>query len=98
MIRFRDLELMFAIERVMNGVTEGINMIEQYGRYRLKRIRGWEINDNREYTVIGFYSEDTVLCESPSGELYVFLKEFLFDPEKPDEIYSKIEVRKENNG
>ena len=72
-------------------------MIKQYSRYRLKKIRGWEINDNREYTVIGFYSEDTVLCESPSGELYVFLKEFLFAPEKPYEIYSKIEVRKENN-
>ena len=59
----------------MNCATEGINMIEQYGRYRLKRIRGWGINDNREYTVIGFYSADTVLCESPCGELYVFLKE-----------------------
>jgi hypothetical protein len=81
----------------MYCVTKGINMIKQYSRYRLKKIRGWEINDNREDTVIGFYSEDTVLCESPSGELYVFLKEFLFDPEKPDEIYSKIEVRKENN-
>ena len=51
-------------------------MIKQYSKYRLKKIRGWEINDNREYTVIGFYSEDTVLCESPCGELYVFLKEF----------------------
>ena len=88
---------MFAIERVMNGVTERINMIEQYGRYRLKRIRGWEINDNRKYTVIGFYSADTVLCESPCGELYVFLKEFLIDPEKPDDIYSNITVRKANN-
>ena len=81
----------------MYCVTKGINMIKQYGRYRLKKIRGWEITDNREYTIIGFYSNDTVLCESPCGELYVFLKEFLFDPEKPDEIYSKIEVRKENN-
>lgn len=72
-------------------------MIKQYGRYRLKKIRGLEITDNREYTIIGFYSNDTVLCESPCGELYVFLKEFLFDTEKPDEIYSKIEVRKENN-
>ena len=81
----------------MNCATEGINMIEQYSRYRLKRIRGWGINDNREYTVIGFYSADTVLCESPCGELYVFLKEFLIDPEKPDDIYSNITVRKAND-
>jgi len=72
-------------------------MIKQYGRYKLKKIRGWEINDNKEYTVIGFYSDDTVLCESPYGELYVFLKEFLIDPEKPDNIYSNIAIRKKND-
>lgn len=96
MIRFRDFELIFVRERVMNKATKGINMIEQYGRYKLKKIRGWEINDNKEYTVIGFYNADTVLCESPCGELYIFLKEFLIDPEKPNDIYSNIKVRKVN--
>ena len=97
MIRFLDLELMFATERVMYCATKGINMIEQYGRYRLKRIHGWEINDNREFLVIGFYSANTVLCESPCGELYVFLKEFLIDPENPDDIYSNITIKKVND-
>lgn len=72
-------------------------MIQQYGKYKLKKIRGWEIHDNSEYTVICFYDSDTVLCESSRGELYVFLKKFLVDPKKPNEIYSDITVKKVNN-
>ena len=59
-------------------------------KYKLKKIKGLAISDNEFYKVIGFYNLDTVICENPYGERFVFLKEFLIDPARPNEIYSKL--------
>ncbi len=65
-------------------------MIELGKKYKLKKIKGLAISDNEYYKVIGFYNLDTVICENPYGERFVFLKEFLIDPARPNEIYSKL--------
>ena len=65
-------------------------MIELGKKYKLKMIMGFESSDNEYYKVIGFYNLDNVICENPYGERFVFLKEFLIDPAKPNEIYSKL--------
>lgn len=65
-------------------------MIELGKKYKLKKVMGFENSDNEYYKVIGFYNFDTVICENPYGERFVFLKEFLIDPAKPNEIYSKL--------
>ena len=62
-------------------------MIELGKKYKLKKIRGFENFDNEYYKVIGFYNFDTVICENTYGERFVFMKEFLIDPQKPDDIY-----------
>ena len=63
-------------------------MIELGKKYKLKKIMGFENSDNEYYKVIGFYKFDTVICENAYGERFVFMKEFLIAPQKPDEIYS----------
>ena len=65
-------------------------MIELGKKYKLKKVMGFENSDNEYYKVIVFYNLDTVICENPYGERFVFLKEFLIDPAKPNEIYSKL--------
>lgn len=65
-------------------------MIELGKKYKLKKIKGFENSDNEYYKVIRFYNLDNVICENPYGERFVFLKEFLIDPAKPNEIYSKL--------
>ena len=65
-------------------------MIELGKKYKLKKIRGFENSDNEYYKVIGFYNFDTVICENSYRESFVFMKEFLIDPQKPDEIYSDL--------
>ena len=65
-------------------------MIELGKKYKLKKIKSLENSDNEYYKVIGFYNFDTVICENPYGERFVFLKEFLIVPAKPNEIYSKL--------
>ncbi len=65
-------------------------MIELGKKYRLKKIRGFENSDNEYYKVISFYNFDTVICENTYGERFVFIKEFLIDPQKPDDIYSDL--------
>ena len=65
-------------------------MIELGKKYKLKKIKGLAISDNEFYKVIGFYNLDTVICENPYDERFVFLKEFLIDPAKPNEIYSNL--------
>ena len=65
-------------------------MIELGKKYKLKKVMGFENSDNEYYKVIGFYNLDTVIGENPYGERFVFLKEFLIDPAKPNEIYSKL--------
>ena len=65
-------------------------MIELGKKYKLKKIRGFENPDNEYYKVIGFYNFDTIICENICRERFVFMKEFLIDPQKPDEIYSDL--------
>lgn len=67
-------------------------MIELNGKYKLKKIKGWFEKDSEEFLVVGFCENELVACISPNGEKYVFRKEFLIDPEKPDEIYSNIQI------
>ena len=65
-------------------------MIELGEKYKLKKIKGFENYDNEYYKVIAFYNFDTVICENKYGERFVFMKEFLIDPQKPDDIYSNL--------
>jgi len=65
-------------------------MIELGKKYKLKKIRDFENSDNEYYKVIGFYNFDTVICENSFRERFVFMKEFLIDPQKPDDIYSNL--------
>ncbi len=65
-------------------------MIELGKKYKLKKIKGFENYDNEYYKVIGFYNFDTLICENKYGERFVFMKEFLIDLQKPDEIYSDL--------
>ena len=67
-------------------------MIELGKKYKLKKIKGFENYDNEYYKVIGFYNFDTVICENAYGERFVFLKEFLIAPDKPDEVYSDLRL------
>ena len=61
-------------------------MIELGKKYKLKKIKGFENSDNEYYKIIGFYNFDTVICENAYGERFVFMKKFLIDPDKPDDI------------
>lgn len=54
---------------------------------KLKKIKGFENYNSEHYKVVGFYNFDTVICENAYGERFVFMKEFLIDPQKPDDIY-----------
>ena len=65
-------------------------MIELGKKYKLKKIKGFENYDSEYYKVIGFDNFDTVICENTYGERLVFMKEFLIDPQKPDDIYSDL--------
>lgn len=65
-------------------------MIELGKKYKLKKIKGFKSSDNEYYKVISFYNFDTVICENAYEERFVFMKEFLIDPQKPDEIYSDL--------
>ena len=74
-------------------------MIELNGIYKLKLIRNIKCNDTSDYQVIGFSEKDTVICKKLNGEdagtLYLFMKDFLIDPEKPDDIYFGEIIRKD---
>ena len=65
-------------------------MIELGKKYKLKKIRDFNNSDNQYYKVIGFYNFDTVICENSFDERFVFMKEFLIDPQKSDDIYSDL--------
>ena len=69
-------------------------MIEVGKKYRLIKIKGWFEKDSEEFTVIGFGEHNIVGCVAPNGEGYVFNKDFLIDPDKPEEIYSDIQIRR----
>ena len=65
-------------------------MIELCKKYKIKKIIDFENSYNDYYKVIGFYNFDTVICENSFRERFVFMKEFLIDPQKPDDIYSDL--------
>lgn len=65
-------------------------MTETGKKYKLKKSKGFESSDNEYYKVIAPYNIDTVICENSYGERFVFLKEFLIDPQKPEDIYSNL--------
>ena len=67
-------------------------MIEIGKKYRLKKLKGWFEKDSRDYIVVGFCEDDIVVCLAPDGESYIFKKDFLIDPDKPDEIYSDVKI------
>ena len=69
-------------------------MIEIGKKYRLKKLKDWFENDSAEYTVVCFGEHNIVCCVAPNGERYVFIKDFLIDPDKPDEIYADITITK----
>lgn len=65
-------------------------MIELGKKYKLKKIKGFKSSDNEYYKVISFYNFDTVICKNAYEERFVFMKEFLINPQKPDDIYSDL--------
>ena len=65
-------------------------MIELGKKYKPEKIKGFKNSDNEYYKVIGFYNFDTVICENTYGERFVFMKEFLIDPQKLYDIYSDL--------
>ena len=67
-------------------------MIELNGVYKLKKIQGFENNDNGDYKVLAILEKDIVVCENEYGEHYYFMKDFLIDPEYPEKIYSDIKI------
>ena len=67
-------------------------MIELCKKYKLKKIKGIKNSDTNYYKVIKFYNSDVVICENAYGERFLFIKEFLIDPDKPDEIYSDLRL------
>ena len=69
-------------------------MIETGKKYKLKKIKGFENYDSEYYKVIRFYNFDTVICENTCGERFVFMKEFLIDPQKPEDIYSNLRLER----
>ena len=69
-------------------------MIELGKKYKLKKIKGFKSSDNEYYKVISFYNFDTVICENSCGERFVFMKEFLIDPQNSDDIYSDLRLER----
>lgn len=69
-------------------------MIELGKKYKLKKIKGFKNSDINYYKVIKFYNSDIVICENAYGERFVFMKEFLINPDKPDEVYSDLKLYK----
>lgn len=67
-------------------------MIEVGKKYMLKKIKGIKNSDTNYYKVIKFYNSDVVICENTYGERFLFMKEFLIDPDKPDEVYLDLKL------
>jgi hypothetical protein len=69
-------------------------MIEVNGIYKLKKIKNFiGRNDESNYKVIEM-EDKLVVCENldgeNKGERYLFGKDFLIDPDYPNDIYSSI--------
>lgn len=70
-------------------------MIEIGKKYRLKKLKGWFEKDSEEFTVVYFGEHNIVGYVTPDGKRYVFDKDFLIAPNKPDEIYEDIKITKD---
>lgn len=74
-------------------------MIKMNGIYKLKKLKDknnkivFKSNqDESDYQVKKVIDEKTVVCENLStNEIFVFLKQFLIDPEQPEDIYVTVE-------
>lgn len=74
-------------------------MIKLNGIYKLKKLKDknnkivFKSNqDESDYQVKKVIDEKTVVCENLStNEIFVFLKQFLIDPEQPEDIYVTVE-------
>lgn len=77
-------------------------MIKLNGIYKLKKLKDknnkivFKSNqDESDYQVKKVIDEKTVVCENLSTkEKFVFLKHFLIDPDKPEDIYITIKTVK----
>ena len=71
-------------------------MIELNGIYKLKKIKGFNSNDDCDYKVVAIDNKtkhETAYCKNlTTGEHFCFWTQFLIDPEKPEE--SEIELIK----
>lgn len=67
-------------------------MIEIGGIYKLKKIKGFDDDNNDEFEVIKIIN-DTALCiETKTNQRFVFLTRFLIDPDNPkDDTFYLIE-------
>ena len=63
-------------------------------KVQIKKLKGWFEKDSEEFTVLCFGEHNIVGCVAPDGEKYVFDKDFLIDPDRPDEIYADITITK----
>lgn len=72
-------------------------MIEVNGIYKLKIIKGLKA-DESNYKVIAEFEDNLVVCEKMDGYMAGsrcgFLKDFLIDPDKPDDIYAPFNLVK----
>ena len=69
-----------------------VTMIELGKKYMLKKIKGINNSDTNYYKVIKFYNSNIVICENSYGERFLFMKGFLIDPDRPNEIYSELRL------
>ena len=75
-------------------------MIELNGIYNLKKIKGFNDNDESDYQVIALDNKapkTTAYCKNlTTGECFCFWTQFLVDPEKPNEVeFELIKFNKE---
>lgn len=74
-------------------------MIELNGIYKLKKIKGFNDNDESDYQVIALdnkVSKTAAYCKNlTTGECFCFWTQFLVDPEKPEETeFELIKIEK----
>lgn len=71
-------------------------MIELNGIYKLKKIQGFKNHDPSDFKVVKFCELDSVICKKlngdDAGEMYYFRKDFLIDPEHPEDNISDIRI------
>lgn len=67
-------------------------MIELNRIYKLKKIKGFKSNDTSDYKVIALLKNNIVVCENQYGGHFCFMKDFLIDPEFPEDVYLDIKI------